>query len=108
MRSLVIIFLSLFLAGSAYGQNVKAQEEKRARLEREIEILDRQLSENASKSSSVLSNLTLIRKKVANRKALVAESERKVKEFSDKIYMKQRIYPRLHAVDRTLLHIYLI
>lgn len=102
MRSLVIIFLSLFLAGSAYGQNVKAQEEKRARLEREIEILDRQLSENASKSSSVLSNLTLIRKKVANRKALVAESERKVKEFSDKIYMKQRSINRMQARIDTL------
>lgn len=102
MRSLVIIFLSLFLAVSAYGQNVKAQEEKRARLEREIEILDRQLSENASKSSSVLSNLTLIRKKVANRKALVAESERKVKEFSDKIYMKQRSINRMQARIDTL------
>lgn len=102
MRCLVIIFLSLFLAGSAYGQNVKAQEEKRARLEREIEILDKQLSENASKSSSVLSNLTLIRKKVANRKALVAESERKVREYSDKIYMKQRSINRMQARIDTL------
>ena len=83
MRYLMVMFLSLLLAGSAYAQNVKAQEEKIARLEREIEILDRQLSDNASKSSSALSNLTLIRKKVANRKALVSESERKVREYSD-------------------------
>ena len=75
MRWFAIILMSLSLALSVQGQNVKTQEEKRARLEREIEILDRQLSENASKSSSMLSNLTLIRKKVSNRKALVAESE---------------------------------
>ena len=33
MRYLIVIFLSLFLAGSAYAQNVKAQEEKIARLD---------------------------------------------------------------------------
>lgn len=102
MRYLIVIFLSLFLAGSSYAQNVKAQEEKIARLEREIEILDRQLSDNASKSSSALSNLTLIRKKVANRKALVSESERKVREFSDKIYVKQRSINRMQARIDTL------
>ena len=106
MRRLVIIFLSLLLAGSAlYGQNVKAQEEKRARLEREIEILDKQLAENASKSSSALSNLTLIRKKVANRKALVTESDRKIREYSDKIYLKQRSINRMQArIDTLSMH----
>ena len=102
MRWIIVIFLSLFLAVSVHGQNVTAQEQKRARLEREIEILDRQLSENASKSSSMLSNLTLIRKKVANRKALVAESDRKVREYSDKIYLKQRSINRMQARIDTL------
>jgi septal ring factor EnvC (AmiA/AmiB activator) len=92
----------LSLALSVQGQNVKTQEEKRARLEREIEILDRQLSENASKSSSMLSNLTLIRKKVSNRKALVAESERQVRQYSDKIYLKQRTINRMQARIDTL------
>jgi septal ring factor EnvC (AmiA/AmiB activator) len=94
--------MSLSLALSVQGQNVKTQEEKRARLEREIEILDRQLSENASKSSSMLSNLTLIRKKVSNRKALVAESERQVRQYSDKIYLKQRTINRMQARIDTL------
>ena len=102
MRWITVIFLSLFFAVSVHGQNVAAQEEKKARLEREIEILDRQLSENASKSSNALSNLTLIRKKVANRKALVAESERKVRAYSDKIYLKQRSINRMQARIDTL------
>ena len=102
MRWFAIILMSLSLALSVQGQNVKAQEEKRARLEREIEILDRQLSENASKSSSMLSNLTLIRKKVSNRKALVSESERQVRQYSDKIYLKQRSINRMQARIDTL------
>lgn len=102
MRWFAVILMSLSLALSVQGQNVKTQEEKRARLEREIEILDRQLSENASKSSSMLSNLTLIRKKVSNRKALVAESERHVRQYSDKIYLKQRTINRMQARIDTL------
>lgn len=102
MRLLTVIFLSLFLAVNVHGQNVAAQEEKKARLEREIEILDRQLSENASKSSNALTNLTLVRKKVANRKALVAESERRVREYSDRIYLKQRSINRMQARIDTL------
>lgn len=94
--------MSLSLALCVQGQNVKAQEEKRARLEREIEILDRQLSENASRSSSMLSNLTLIRKKVSNRKALVAESDRQIRQYSDKIYLKQRSINRMQARIDTL------
>lgn len=102
MRWFAVILMSLSLALSVQGQNVRAQEEKRARLEREIEILDRQLSENASKSSSMLSNLTLIRKKVSNRKALVAESERQVRQYSDQIYLKQRTINRMQARIDTL------
>lgn len=102
MRWFLVILMSLSLALSVQGQNVKAQEEKRARLEREIEILDRQLSENASKSSSMLSNLTLIRKKVSNRKALVAESDRQIRQYSDKIYLKQRSINRMQARIDTL------
>lgn len=102
MRWVLVILMSLSLALGAQGQNVKAQEEKRARLEREIEILDRQLSENASKSSSMLSNLTLIRKKVSNRKALVAESDSQIRKYSDKIYLKQRSINRMQARIDTL------
>lgn len=102
MRWISIIILFISLSAAAQGQNIKAQEEKRARLEREIEILDRQLSENASKSSSMLSNLTLIRKKVSNRKALVAESDREIRVLSDKIYLKQRSINRMQARIDTL------
>jgi murein DD-endopeptidase MepM/ murein hydrolase activator NlpD len=50
----------------------------------------------------MLSNLTLIRKKVSNRKALVSESERQVRQYSDKIYLKQRSINRMQARIDTL------
>lgn len=90
-RYLKLIFSLFFLCIciGAYSQDTKAQEERKARLEREIAIIDRQLAENASKSSTMLADLNLIRKKVANRKELVAQSDRKIKKYNDGIYLKQ-------------------
>ena len=102
MRTIYILFLLLLSLASADAQNIKAQEEKKAKLVREIAIIDRQLAENASKSSRMLSNLTLIRKKVSNRKALVAESDRQIRVYSDSMYLKQRQINRLQARIDTL------
>ena len=102
MRTIYMLFLLLLSLASADAQNIKAQEEKKAKLEREITIIDRQLAENASKSSRMLSNLTLIRKKVSNRKALVAESDRQIRVYSDSMYLKQRQINRLQARIDTL------
>jgi len=97
----------LLIAGLAVNaQNIKEQEARKARLEREIAIIDKQLSENASRSNAMLSNLTLIRKKISNRKALVAESDRTIRKYSDEIYLKQRQINRLQARIDTLTNHY--
>lgn len=85
-----------------YAQDTRVQEEKKARLEREIAIIDKQLAENSSRSNAMLSNLTLIRKKISNRKALVAESDKQIRGYSDKIYLKQRQINRIQARIDTL------
>ena len=104
-----IILTFLVLLASASGlkaQDTSAQEAKKDRLEREIAIIDRQLAENSSKSSAMLSNLTLIRKKISNRKALVAESDRQIRQISDNMYLKQRQINRLQARVDTLTNHY--
>ena len=73
---LMVGMLLSYVTGAG-AQDTKAYEDKKARLEREIAIIDRQLAENASQSSSSLADLNLIRKKVANRKELVSESDRR-------------------------------
>ena len=106
MRRIVEISLMLiaFLAfgGRAYAQDVSAQEAKKAKLEREIAIIARQLAENASQSNTMLSDLTLIRKKISNRKALVAEADRQVRFYNDSIYLTNREINRLKVRIDTL------
>lgn len=102
--SYIVLLLIVGLVVNA--QNIKEQEARKARLEREIAIIDKQLSENASRSNAMLSNLTLIRKKISNRKALVAESDRTIRKYSDGIYLKQRQINRLQARIDTLTNHY--
>ena len=106
MRNYLNIFTAVLMwlcvSGGAYAQDTSAQEAKKAKLEREIAIIDKQLAENASRSNAMLSNLTLIRKKISNRKELVAESDRQIKKFNDEIYLKQRQINRIQARVDTL------
>lgn len=103
IRTLVITaMLVLCPVVVGYAQDTKAYEEKKARLEREIAIIDKQLAENASQSSSMLSDLTLIRKNISNRKSLVNEADRRVRQYSDSIYLAQREINRLQARIDTL------
>ena len=99
---IISVFLLIMSSVVVHAQDTRAQEEKKARLEREIAIIDRQLAENASKSNSLLSDLTLVRKKISNRKALVTEADRRIRQYSDSIYLAQRAINRLQARVDTL------
>lgn len=101
------IFLALVLtvsvgAVTGYSQNTKTQEARKARLQKEIAILDGQLKANAAKSASALSKLTLIKKKVDARKELVAESDREISGYSSAIAAKEKEIGALQAKLDTL------
>lgn len=85
-----------------HAQDTRAQEQKKERLEREIELINRQLSSTNSKSRSALSTYALVSKKVSNRQALLRESRRKERECADKIYLKQREINKLQESYDTL------
>ena len=84
------------------AQDVSRQESRKAKLEREIELLDQQIAQNASRSSSLLANLELLRKNIENRKALVRESDREIRKYADSVYLKQLQINRLQARVDTL------
>ncbi len=86
----------------AYAQDTSAQEQRKEKLEKEIEIINRQLSSNDSKSRSALSTYSLLSKKVSNRQALLKESRRKERECADRIYLKQKEINRLQESYDTL------
>ena len=103
IKEISVIFIAFLAFGwGAYAQDVSTQEEKKAKLEKEIAIIDRQLAENASQSNTMLSDLTLIRKKITNRKALVADANRKVRLYDDSIYLANREINRLKIRIDTL------
>lgn len=102
LKLICTLLLLLTCTSGAFSQNTKAQEERKAKLEREIAIIDKQLAENVSKSNSMLADLTLIRKKVENRKELVSQSEQQIRRCNDEIYLKQLQINKLQARVNTL------
>ena len=96
MRTRTCIFLTLLagllMAASApvYSQDTKKQEARKAKLQKEIAILDEQLRSNATKSAGALNRLTLIKGKMDSRKLLVEESDREISEYSDSIAAKEK------------------
>lgn len=74
----------------AYSQDTRSQEARKARLQKEIAILDGQLRSNAAQSASALSRLNMISGKVASRKKLITESDREIAEYSDSISVKEK------------------
>ena len=86
----------------AMSQNTKTQEQRRSRLENEIKILDRQLRDNAKKSSAALSDLSLIRKKISNRRELVNQGNKEVADLNSKISAKRQEIERIQARLDTL------
>ena len=104
ISSIVIPSVILFLCfgNGLKAQDTRASEERKARLEKEIEIIDRQLSENADRSRSELSRLTLVRTKISGRNALIRETDRQIRRYSDNIYLTQRKINGLNAKLDTL------
>ena len=107
MRRFAGILISIilaFLAGTltAYSQDTKAQESKRARLQKEIAILDGQIKAITTKSANALNQLTLIRKKVDARKELVAESDRDIAGLNSAISAKEKDIKVMQAKLDTL------
>lgn len=101
----LMIAAVLLSAGSklpAYTQDTKAQEDRKARLEREIAILDGQIKSNTARQSNALANLTLIQKKVASRKELIAESDKQIASLSREMAAKEKEIRSIQARLDTL------
>lgn len=105
-RLLHILWLVLLLAGAAPALQAqtskKSLESQRARLQKDIELLNRQLEENSRSSEKGLSQLTLVRSKIAKREALIADCDRTLRLLRDSISACQKQLDRLQARYDTL------
>jgi septal ring factor EnvC (AmiA/AmiB activator) len=98
----ILLTLLLLLPLCAPAQNTQKQESRKAALQREIEEINRQLKANAKSSSRALSDLQLVQKKIANRKELIAESDRDIRALGDSIRLFQKEIDRQQARLDTL------
>ena len=79
LRVISLLFcLGLCLGFAAYGQTVKEKESRKARLEKEIALLDKQIRDNAARGADALSRLSLVRSKISTRQSLLEESDREI------------------------------
>lgn len=74
---------------SAASQDIRSQQAKKEKIEREMAILDKQLSDNKAKSRSALNLLDLSRRKVNLQQELLSQSDKQIREYSNAIYSKQ-------------------
>ena len=104
MRKAVLILMAMLLLPlHSFAQYTRVQESRKAALEREIALIDKQLKENSKKSYNALNSLTLVRKKVADRKELLAESDRELTRINAAVKSKKaeidRIQNRLDTLS---------
>lgn len=98
MKRLVCILLTLCLALSwASGQSTSSKESQKARLEKEVALIEKQLKENSSKNADALGRLTLLQKKISVRQSMVKESEKELSVINDSIKVRVDASMRLKA-----------
>ena len=104
-KAALIMLMAVLVCTQGLAQkSSQGSSQKKAKLEREIAILDQQLKENAGKVRSANTALKLTRKKISSRKSLVKESEaqismldRRIREKDHKIDSLERRYDLLSA-----------
>lgn len=72
----------VLVCGIAHGQSLAQQKEKRSRIEKDIEILRKQLSSNSSQAEQALSSITLIQAQQNSRRQLINESDKIIESYN--------------------------
>ena len=103
--AIVSAFLMLASA-SVYAQDVSKQRNKKAQLEKEITLLDKQIAGIKEQSASATTRLEMLRQNIANRKELIAESEALIKTYNDSIALKNKEILVLQNEVDTLVYYY--
>ena len=103
--ALVSAFLLLWQF-PAFAQDVTKEKNRKAQLEKEIKLLDKQIAGINKQSSSATTQLELLRQNIKNRKALVSESDNLIKSLNDSIQVMINDIQGLQQNVDTLVHYY--
>ena len=103
MKRWLLIPLLLLLGTAAFGQqDVSKQTERKRKIEEEINFIDKQLKTISSKQKATTEQLSLIRKKVSDRKSLISDLDKRIAVIEDAMTGKQREINRLQKELDTL------
>ena len=102
MNRLLSVILALSLLSLPAFSQTAAQKSRKAKLAKEIAILDKQLADTRKQSSNAESVLKLTRRKISSRKQLVAESQKQINELDARIAAKEDTIAMLQARLDTL------
>ena len=109
MRTLTRISLALLLLACcipAGAQSLSSSKDRKARLERDIRILERQLQTATAKSNSASTQLNLLRAQTAARRELLQDSERELRIITDSARRCQKEVERVQARLDTMTYYY--
>lgn len=101
-RSSITALLFLCICCLASAQSLTERQKKREALERDIAILQKQLSGTASRSAEAISSLNLIQAQKQSREKLVRESDGIIKSYNDRIISLQNEIDRQQEALDTL------
>lgn len=96
---ILVLFLSVF---SLQAQDTRKQESQKAKLEKEIAQLQKQLDENSKKSNNAHNEIVIIQRQISNRRALVKESDKEIKAIDDSIKIVNAIIADFQSQIDTL------
>ncbi len=99
VRKRCLILVLLLIPALVFAQNTQKQETRKAALQKEIEVINRQLKENSRSNAKALSSLQLVRRKIDNRKELLAESDLEIKALNDSIRLREA---EINVLERRL------
>jgi septal ring factor EnvC (AmiA/AmiB activator) len=85
LRIIAPLLLVFLCAATASAQNLSRTRDKKARLERDINILQNQISVTRNKESNAAGQLSLLRAQSAARRELLMESEQELRILTDSV-----------------------
>lgn len=91
LRTLLPLALAILTVCPASGQSLAKSRDRKARLERDIKVLEKQLSETRAKEDNAAGQLDLLRAQSAARRELLRESEHQLSLIGDSVRTCRRM-----------------
>lgn len=106
MRRFLLIFAVILLQVPLFGQDISKHSETKRKIEEEITFINNQLKTLSGKQKASVAQLTLIQKKVADRRAILNSIDARIRALENQRVAKQREINRLQAELDTLVLYY--